>query len=61
MGMLPVSALADNPMVIHEVKHDRSQPLRICRPRLNQLHQPRYKRPFRKGLEQRSRVLSPIR
>src|SRR6266849_6234584 len=28
MGMLPVSALADNPMVIHEVKHDRSQPLR---------------------------------
>src|SRR5258708_31310587 len=28
MGMLPVSAYADNPMVIHEVKHDRSQPLR---------------------------------
>ncbi len=28
MGTLPVSALADNPMVIHEVKHDRSQPLR---------------------------------
>src|SRR5216683_1055647 len=28
MGMLPVSALADTPMVIHEVKHDRSQPLR---------------------------------
>src|SRR5260370_21499659 len=28
MGMLPVSALADNPMVIHEVKGDRSQPLR---------------------------------
>ena len=28
MGMLPASALADNPMVIHEVKHDRSQPLR---------------------------------
>jgi hypothetical protein len=28
MGMLPVSVLADNPMVIREVKHDRSQPLR---------------------------------
>jgi hypothetical protein len=28
MGMLPISAFADNPMVIHEVKHDRSQPLR---------------------------------
>jgi hypothetical protein len=28
MGTLPVSALADNPMVVHEVKHDRSQPLR---------------------------------
>jgi hypothetical protein len=28
MGMLPVSAFADNPMVINEVKHDRSQPLR---------------------------------
>src|SRR5260370_35427890 len=28
MGTLPVSALADNPMVIHEVKRDRSQPLR---------------------------------
>src|SRR5260370_17167400 len=27
-GMLPASALADNPMVIHEVKHDRSQSLR---------------------------------
>ena len=27
MGMLPVSALADNPMVIHEVKHDVSPPL----------------------------------
>src|SRR5260370_27453519 len=28
MGTLAVSGLADNPMVIHEVKHDRSQPLR---------------------------------
>jgi hypothetical protein len=28
VGTPPVSALADNPMVIHEVKHDRSQPLR---------------------------------
>ena len=28
MGMLPVSAFADNPMVIHEVKHDLSRPLR---------------------------------
>jgi len=27
MGMVPVSALADNPMVIHEVKHDVSPPL----------------------------------
>src|SRR5260370_19856361 len=27
-GMLPASSLADNPMVIHEVKHDRSQSLR---------------------------------
>jgi hypothetical protein len=28
MGMLPISAFADNPMVIHEVKHDLSRPLR---------------------------------
>jgi len=28
MGMLPASAFADNPMVIHEVKHDLSRPLR---------------------------------
>jgi len=28
MGMVPASAVADNPMVVHEVKHDRSQPLR---------------------------------
>src|SRR5882724_8129377 len=28
IGTLPISALADNPSVVHEVKHDRSQPLR---------------------------------
>jgi len=28
IGALPISALADNPSVVHEVKHDRSQPLR---------------------------------
>jgi hypothetical protein len=28
MGILPGSVLADNPVAIHEVKHDRSQPLR---------------------------------
>jgi hypothetical protein len=27
-GMLPVAALADDPMVIREVKHDLSRPLR---------------------------------
>ncbi len=31
-GMLPVSAFADNPMVIHEVKHDISPPLRNLAP-----------------------------
>src|SRR5258707_8071746 len=28
IGALTISALADNPSVVHEVKHDRSQPLR---------------------------------
>jgi len=28
IGALPISALADNPSVTHEVKHDRSEPLR---------------------------------
>src|SRR6266852_1933701 len=32
MGMLPVSAFADNPLVIHEVKHDTSPPLRNLAP-----------------------------
>jgi len=32
MGMLPVSAFADNPLVIHEVKHDISPPLRNLAP-----------------------------
>src|SRR5258708_20329611 len=28
IGALPISVLAGNPSVVHEVKHDRSQPLR---------------------------------
>jgi hypothetical protein len=32
MGMLPVSAFADNPLLIHEVKHDISPPLRDLAP-----------------------------
>src|SRR5260370_17389948 len=32
IGMLPVSAFADNPTVIHEVKHDISPPLRNVAP-----------------------------
>ncbi len=35
MGMLPVSAFADNPLVIHEVKHDISPPLRSLGPSLH--------------------------
>lgn len=46
MGMLPVSALADNPMVIREVKHDRSQPLRDLAASVQSVALPAKQTPF---------------